>query len=224
MGVQHKTTYNIMTMEKNAWKDVTLDEFTQIRAILADKGRDDEDKMVALAAVLQGVDEDTILDMPLDEVAPVFELVRSLDSAPVPNSVRRSRYQVGKWSLIASDRKMSVAQWIDFKNYAMAGMEDHLADILSVVLVPIGKTYNEGYDMDELKRALGGMTIGDALSVCFFFRTRFLRSSRRILTFLTGWAALKGQKELRRTSIALRREISAMLRSRSLTPSSSSRD
>ena len=77
-----------MTMEKNAWKDVTLDEFTQIRAILADKERDDEDKMVALAAVLQGVDEDTILDMPLDKVAPVFELVRSLDSAPVPNSVR----------------------------------------------------------------------------------------------------------------------------------------
>lgn len=196
-------------MRTNAWKDLTLAEFAQIRAILADEGREPEDRMIALAAVLQGVDEDTVLEMPMDEVAPLFEAVQGLNEKPKASPLRKA-YILNGWRLNVSDRAMTLAQWIDFQNYARAGFEDHLADILSVVLVPEGKKYNEGYDMDRLKKDLQLFAVGDALAVCFFFQKKFLRSMKRTLNCLVGWTALKGQKEARKTCLALRREISAI--------------
>lgn len=200
-------------MKSNAWNNVTLSEFAQIRAILADEGRTQEDKMIALAAVMQGVDEDTILTMPLDKVQPVFDLVRGLNEKPQHSKVRRS-YHLGKWDLVTTDRQMTVAQWIDFQNFAREDFESHLVDILSVVLVPVGKTYNEGYDMAQLKKDLEGMAIGDALAVCFFFQRKFLKSIKRTLTFLVGATRLKKEtRPLTKICLKLRRETSAMLHS-----------
>lgn len=196
-------------MKTNAWKDVTLAEFSQIRAILNDEGRDSEEKMIGLAAVLQGVDEDTILEMPLDKVAPIFEMVQGLDKKPEPAKVRKT-YLLNGWTLKVSDKTMTLAQWIDFQNYARDGFEDHLGDILSVVLIPEGKKYNEDYDMALLKRDLQLFSVGDALAVCFFFQRRWLKLMRRTLNYWVGWSAMKGQKEARKTFLALRREISAI--------------
>lgn len=195
------------------WEHITLDEFVQIRAVLGDQGRTQEEKMVGLAAVVEGVSEDTILNMPLPKVQPVFARVRGLDSLP-PRSKARRQYQVGGWSLRVSEAQdMSVAQWIDFQNYYREDFEKHLKDILSVALVPLGKTYNEGYDMGKLKGDLGGMRIGDALAVCFFFQKRWLRSTERTLNYWVGLTWMRRQKVLTRAALALRREVSAMRRS-----------
>lgn len=197
----------------NTWNNITLSEFVKIRAILSDKDKEGEDKLIALAAVVQGVDEQTILDMPLTEVEPIFALVQELNTPPQRSKIRR-QYQVGRWALRLCEAKdMSVAQWIDFQNYYREDYENHLQDILSVALVPIGKKYNEGYNIDELKSDLGGMFVADALAVCFFFQRKWLRSMRRILNFLVGWTALKGHKELRKEAVKVRKEVSAMLRS-----------
>lgn len=207
-----KTYFTYEIMEKQ-WENITLDQFTQIRAILEDKEKNEEDKMISLAAVVQGVDEETILTMPLAQVQPIFASLQGLDRPPQRGRIRR-HYQVGKWSLVTTDAtKMSVAQWIDFQNYAQDGMEKHLADILSVALVPVGKTYNEGYEMGELKAALGGMGVCDAMAVCFFFQRKWLRSMKRTLNYLVGWTSLKGKKELTRKALEVRAEVSALLRS-----------
>ena len=202
-------------MKNNIWSEVTLEEYAQIRDILGEKDRDKEDMLISLAAVLQGVSEDTILSMPLDEVEPIFEMVQGLKEKPQPNRICKA-YNLGEWKLRVQDRQMCLAQWIDFQNYAREGYDDHLSDILSVVLVPEGHKYNDGYDLEKLKADLKRMTVGDALAVCFFFQRRFLRSTRRILTFLAGWTSLKGKKarELRRKCLELRREVSALLASR----------
>lgn len=212
-GKTHTTIMTMETKDENIWGRITLEEFTQIRAILRDEGRDEEDKMVALAAVVQGCDEDTILNMPLTEVAPVFELVHKLNRKPERNKVRK-HYHVGRWNLQTSDRGMNVAQWIDFQNYAREDFEAHLPDIMSVVLIPVGKRYNEGYDIAQLKEDLKKMTVADALAVSFFFRRKYLKSIRRMLTYLVGWTATKkGMREERRRSLELRREVSDMLSS-----------
>lgn len=199
-------------MKNNIWSEVTLEEYTQIREILDDKSKDKEDMLISLAAVLQGVDEDTILNMPLDKVEPIFEMVQGLAQKPKANRVCR-KYNLGEWRLRVSDRQMCLAQWIDFQNFAREGYESHLADILSVVLVPEGHSYNNGYDLDRLKADLKKMTVGDALAVCFFFQRRYLKSTRRILSCLIGWMSLKGMKEERKRCLALRKEVSAILAS-----------
>lgn len=196
----------------NEWDNITLEQFVKIRAVLEDKEKSKEDKMVSLAAVVEGVDEKTILEMPLEKVGPVFERVQGLDTPPQKGKAR-SRYQVGKWLLrLTGAKDMSVAQWIDVQTY-YRDMDNHLADILSVALVPVEKRYNEGYDIEELKAALWSMYVKDALAVCFFFRRWWLKSMRRILTFLVGWSAVKGQRKLMRKALEVREEVSGLLRS-----------
>lgn len=198
---------------KEAWNYISLDEFAKIRAIINDSGRSTEDKQISLAALLQGVDEDTILNMPLAQVQPIF--ARAMELNEQPQKARPKKvYQVAGWTLCLTEGKdISVAQWVDFQNYGK-DMDNHLADMLSVVLVPKGKTYNEGYDIDKLKADLGAhMSVPEALGVCFFFRRRWLKSTQRTLNFLVGWTTLKGQKELRRKAMKLQREVSDMLRS-----------
>ena len=93
------------------------------------------------------------------------------------------------------------------------GIERHLADILSVALVPVGKKYNEGYEIEGLKADLWSMNVGDALAVCFFFQRKWLRSMRRTLNYLAGRMWMKGQTEMRLKAVRYSREVSDMLRS-----------
>lgn len=198
----------------NTWEHITVSEFVKIRAIL-DEERDEEDKMISLAALLLGVDEDTILSMPLEKAHKAFELVHGLDSKPQRSKIRK-HYTLKGWSLDCIDStKMTVAQWVDFQTYGK-DMDKHMVEILSCALVPHGKKYNEGYDMEKLKKDLGDMPIGDALAVCFFFQRRWLKSMRRTLTFLVGWMRLKKGPEAkaeRKRALELRRLVSAMLSS-----------
>lgn len=196
------------------WDNISVGEFIELRTIITDESRDAESKKIAIAALLQGVTEDELLDMPLAEAHEAFELAEQLNSRPKRARVR-TIYRVGPWTLRATEaQEMSVAQWVDFQTYGRE-MEKHLVDILSVALVPEGKSYNDGYDIEKLKVDITNkMMIPDALAVCFFFQRRWLKSMHRILTFLVGWTSLKGWKEPKEKAMEARREISALLHSR----------
>lgn len=197
----------------NAWNNITLDKFAKIKAILKDSGRTGDEKLIGIAATLEGISEDELLGMPLGKAQDAFALAAELDSEPQRSAIRKT-YLVAGWELNVTEAKdVNVAQWIDFQNYGR-DLENRMADILSVVLIPKGKTYNEGYDIAALKRdLLANMTVPDALAVCFFFQRKFLKSMSRTLTCLVGWATLKRQKALRKKALKLRREISGIRRS-----------
>lgn len=195
------------------WNNISVGEFAEIRTILKDTERSVEDKQVALAAVVQGVTEDELLNMPLAEAAKAFALIGGLDTPPKRSRIRKL-YKVGGWVLRVTEAgDMTVAQWVDFQSYGR-DMEENLVDILSVALVPDKMTYNEGYNMAELKADLRTkMMIPDALAVCFFFQQRWLKLMLRSLNYLVGQATLKGWTEQRKKALKVRREVSAMLRS-----------
>ena len=195
------------------WDNISVGEFVEIRAILADESRNAEDKQIAIAALLQGISEDELLNMPLDEAREAFALANSLDSPPKRSRIRQL-YRVGAWTLRATEAKdMTVAQWVDFQTFGR-DMEKNIVEILSVALVPDKKTYNTGYDIEALKRDIRNkMMLPDALAVCFFFQRKWLKSMQRSLTYLVGWSSLKGWKEQKKKALQSRREVSAMLRS-----------
>lgn len=198
---------------EQVWDNISVGEFAEIRTILADEGRTDEDRQIALAALLQGISEDELLNMPLDEARKAFALANSLDSPPKRSRIRQL-YHVGGWLLRATEAKdMTVAQWVDFQTFGR-DMDKNIVEVLSVALVPDGKKYNDGYDIEALKLDIRNkMMIPDALAVCFFFQRRFLRLMQRSLTYLVGWTTLKGWKEQKEKALQTRAEISRMLRS-----------
>ena len=199
---------------ENQWKNITVEESAKIKAVLEDSEASQEERMIRLAAIVQGVSEDVILNLPLNQASEVFALVWGLDNPPKRNKVRRT-YQVGDWELKVTDATdMSVAQWVDFQSYGK-DMEKNMVEVLSCALVPKGKKYNEDYDIEKLKEDLKGMPVCDALAVCFFFQKRWLKSMRRTLNYLVGWTMLKGKKgrELKAKALETRAEVSDMLRS-----------
>lgn len=210
----HKGYYKEKTMEQ-LWDNISVGEFLDLRTIIADEGRSAEDRQIAIAALLQGVSEDELLTMPLDEAREAFALANSLDTPPKRSRIRRL-YQVGAWTLRATESKdMTVAQWVDFQTFGR-DMEKNIVEVLSVALVPNGKTYNEGYDIEALKRDIRNkMMIPDALAVCFFFQRKWLKSIQRNLNFLVGWTMLKGKKakELNGKARQIQAEVYRMRRS-----------
>lgn len=196
---------------ENAWEHITLNQFKAIRAV-TESDKSGEDKLIAYASVLSGLTEDEILRMPFAQVAPLFEKVRGLDNPPKRGRVRKI-YKIKGWELCLTDAtRLSVAQWIDYQSFAK-DLDKYMVELASVVLVPKGKTYNEGYDMKALQRDLGEMEISDALSVCFFFQKRWLKSMRITLTFLVGKAIQMKNKEMRQRALEVRKEVSALLSS-----------
>lgn len=73
----------------------------------------------------------------------------------------------------------TVAQYTDLTNHIKN--QASLIDILSVVVVPDGKEYNDGYDMQQAKDDIGTMQLTAAFAVVGFF-ARWSKSS--IDTFL----------------------------------------
>lgn len=194
------------------WKDISVNQFQKIRKVLDENNPDEVSAMISLASILSGKSEEEILTSPLAEVQPYFAQVQELNSPPKRGRLKKN-YKVGKWDLTVTDAvKLNVAQWIDFQTFAK-DMVSNMVKMLSVVLIPKGKNYNEDYDMSELQSALGEMKIPDAMAVCFFFQRRWLKSMRTTLTCLVGMGYRKKNKELMQRAIAVRKEVSALLSS-----------
>ena len=176
-----------------SYDTLPLGTYLDILAVNGDESRDDIDKQVATIALLNGCDERTILNTPLPEYS---EMAAALDFLAHPASkVGRpaARYTLGPWALIptADLKKVTTAQYIDFQTYAAEG-DRRLVEILSVMLVPEGRTYADGYDPEEVQDAIREyLSVRDALSLVAFFFERFLESTRATLNSL--------EREVRRT-------------------------
>lgn len=196
------------------WREISVNQFKKIRKVMEENKHNPEDysTLLSLASILSGKSEEEILNTPLAEVQPYFSQVWELDTPPKRSRLKKN-YKVGEWELTVTDAtKLNVAQWIDFQTFSK-DFFGNMIQLLSVVLVPKGKNYNEDYDMSELQSALGEMKIPDAMAVCFFFQKRWLKSMRTTLTFLVGMGYRKKNKELMQRAIAVRKEVSVLLSS-----------
>lgn len=145
--------------------------------------RDDIDNSPAIVALLAGKTEDEVMRMPLAEYAILRDYAAFLFHTPKAARVRPS-YTCGAFTLKPSDLEhLTTAQYIDFKEWArMDG--DHTVELLSVLLVPRGKTYGEGYDVADVIEAIrGDMCVTDAAALRGFFVSRLARLTRVSLTF-----------------------------------------
>ena len=63
-------------------------------------------------------------------------------------------------------------------------MDAHMVELLSVILVPKGCRYNEGYDILELQKALrDNMSVTDGVTICAFFLISLEKSIKDMLNY-----------------------------------------
>lgn len=176
--------------------------------------RDDIDKQVATIAILADVPEEDLLNLPLTDYASLAAAADFLRHEDKGTHKVADHYRLGGFDLVpvADPTKLTAGQYIDFQALTKEDQDTHLAQLLSVVLVPKGKKYGDGYDIAEVQRAIReGLSVTDALSVLAFFFVSLRQSIATSLTYSKRAAKGLRNKATRREMEKLIRETEATL-------------
>lgn len=101
-----------------------------------------------------------------------------------------------KYELDVTPSDFTVAQYIDMVEYAKN--DAGLIDVLSVVLIPTGHKYNDGYDLQKAKNDISTLGICDALSIQAFFLgclEKYITISQRFLKRMMKRMMKKGNRQ-----------------------------
>lgn len=198
---------------KNSWSQVTLSEYRQIKEIIDDEALSDVEKDVALIAVLAGVDEQEIWNLPIDEVQELRrELLWVNTTFDYPKKPKFKSIKIGDWDcyVLQDLQKMTYAQFVDFQTY-IADLENKKAEILSVFFIPKGHKYGDGYDIAALQQAIrDNVDILTYNTVWFFFLRKYQASLNR--TAIYSASMIKARAMIMRKKNPLRKKYMEMAR------------
>ncbi len=164
---------------------LTLGQYQEIQEISRNESLEDIDKQVQIISILTGVAEEEILHLPIREYKELVVKSGFLNPENINYHPIAKKYILGKFELIPTRdfRKLETAQYIDFQTYA-PDLDNHLVEFLSVILVPKGHRYNEGYDILEVQKAIREeMSVSDGVSLAGFFLTWCSKSIKDSLNY-----------------------------------------
>lgn len=167
------------------YNKLTLGQYMEIQAISKDETLEDIDKQAQILSVLTGVSEEEIMHLPIMEYKELVARSEFLNPENVTYHQVAKKYIVGGFELIPvrDFRRLETCQYIDFQTYA-PDLDNHLVEFLSVILVPKGHRYNEGYDILDVQKAIREeMSVSDGISIAGFFLTWCKRSIADSLNF-----------------------------------------
>lgn len=188
------------------WKDITIEKYERIAA-LGEMNLSEIDLITATVAVIDGVSVSEVEELPYAVLLMKARGLRFLQDKPIPSVVKCSYTLDGKkYVPTLNPEGLTTAQYIDFQVKAADSPND-LAGLLSVILIPEGHKYNEGYSSDDVRQAIYKfLPIEDALGLSAFFFAlwklsihRLLKTSRRELRKLKRKGSTPQEKELLKT-------------------------
>jgi hypothetical protein len=189
----------------DSFNKLTLGKYAEIREITKDESLDEVDRIVAILSVLTGASEDDILHLPIADFTDLSAKAKFLSADGFQAGRIAKKYKVGEWELIpvTDYRRLETCQYIDFKTYA-PDVDNRMVELLSVILVPKGHRYNEGYDILEVQRAIREeMSVTDGVSIAGFFLALCRTSIKDSLNFSKRMA--EGIKDKAKREEILRR-------------------
>lgn len=189
-----------------SYDDMPVGVYEKLTAIVDEKMPEDAERLAVLS-VLTGKSEDELLDEPLGKFRKQMDAAGFLLVLPRPAEVRKIYKLDGvRYVPTLREDKMTAGQYIDFQTYA-GQKGDQWAGILSCILVPEGKTYNDGYDIGDVQKAVRDhLCILDAIAL----RAFFLNSSA-LLTAATARCSLLTQMRKAGAPLAEREKLKAKM-------------
>lgn len=165
------------------WSELPIGKFQEIQKI---KETDDLDAAIKINAILNDLSYEEALELPLAEMARMSQARKFLEKAPVVK-ITKKRYNLGGkiYEFDGNPFKISTAQFIDLQEIG----KDDLVSALSIFLIPEGKTYNKGYDIQDVKDDIVKyLSAEEGLGMANFFTTllgilyrRAVRKAKRML-------------------------------------------
>jgi hypothetical protein len=206
-----------------AYNQMPITTYGKILDIIQDDSRDTIDKEVAMISILANKTPEEIENMPIVELRTLTSQLGFLTEKAEAVEVRKE-YKVGDYILIPEKKisKIKAGQFISFQEFAKVYRDNNndvnvIPLLLSCFLIPKGKTFAEGYDVEDVQEAIAEhLSVVDALALTAFFLTSIKQSQATILHYLE-WrlrlsrAKTKEQKMAKKMQIArlqaLRRSV-----------------
>lgn len=191
------------------WKDVSINLFYQIKKIM-DADLEETDRKIKLLALLMDETEEEFSGRKIGEVQELAEQLNFMQKDPFikTNDVKTLFINGAEYELRTKLEDYSVAQYVDFQNYIKDG-QNNLARMLSTVIIPVGKKYNDGYDIEEVIQNIGdNLSIAHANYIMFFF-TKKLVSSIKVTQGSLVWLKkmMNWNKKMQMKKIWLKKKI-----------------
>lgn len=177
----HETDMDII----DSYNKLTLGKYMEIQEVSRNESLEDIDKQVQILSILTGVAEEEILHLSIQDYKELVVKSGFLDPENINYHPVAKKYILGKFELIPCRdfRKIETCQYIDFQTYA-PDLDKYLVEFLSVILVPKGHRYNEGYDILEVQKAIREeMSVSDGVSLAGFFLTWCRKSIKDSLNY-----------------------------------------
>lgn len=189
----------------DSYNKLTLAQYQEIQEVQKDEHLEDIERHTRILSVLTGVSEDELMHLPIPEFTELSAKAQFLSAEAFNPGRLARRYVIGGMELIpVSDfRKLETCQYLDFQTYA-GDLDKYMAEIISVLLVPKGHRYNEGYDIIELQEHIRQeMSVADGATIVGFFLTLCERSIEDSLNYSKRMA--KGIKDKKKRKEILAR-------------------
>ena len=187
-------------VNKYDWYSISGEKYWQIIDILQ-SDEDDITKQAELIATIEGISVDEVLNMPIQESAQKVKSLAFLNEFPM-KEYRSLKTQVmgGKtYDVITDMSKLTTAAFIDYQTYTKLSFRDAYDKILSCFIIPAGFTYNDGYDVVEVQKAIReNLSWPEVQGMLGFMLKRYAKSFMRSRQFLI--------KEIKKEKDQMKRE------------------
>lgn len=187
-----------------SWRDVSINEFYEIKDISEDETLTEYDKTVSLTAYVNQMDEQDVWNLPITKFKQLqkerewmqefkFDTKKSFKKITINNN---------KYTVDVNLQHFNVAQYIDFQTYwpMRDNMRDVIGNILAIFIIPKGHSYNEGYDIaeviDDIKSSIDIMTANEIL---FFFLSSYQTLMKVSVSYLKWMTKRKFKKDKLKT-------------------------
>lgn len=184
------------------WNKLDLKTYKDIYEITSNAFIEEDDKQFMVAALLGGITYDELLEQPLTATTQMVANTAFLYQRPKPEKIKREYTLNGRVYVPFKDfLEMTTSQYIDYQAVIVEKFEEHLIDLMSIILVPKGHTYGDGYDREQQMKDLETLSVTEALGIADFFIKRYRRLLKQTLLYSRAelWIAVrKAPKDLRK--------------------------
>ena len=156
----------------DSYDKLTIGKYRELMAL---EKEDDLTYGVKILSILSDIDEDELMDMPLEDFSGMMAktkfLYRQVDKLDYNHLNRNITINGKKYEIIKDAKKMTAGQYIDYNAYIKKdNFMEMLPFILTTFIIPKGHKYCDDYDAEDLARELDEhLDIRTALCISDFF-------------------------------------------------------
>lgn len=181
------------------YRNLPVGKWLEILELSKDENVDALEQQVKTIAILTGLTEDEVLDLPIVEYRELASKTKFLEKDYDGKLQIAKSYGLNGMELlpVKDFNKITTAQYVDYQTFSKEG-DMYLVQTLSTLLVPKGKKYNDGYDMDAVQQAIrDNLSVADVVSLYAFFLTKWVKSIKDSQTYLDKEIKKIPNKEMR---------------------------